>query len=281
MESRRKVALITGANRGVGKGIALAFAEKGYDLFLAHYGEPEKAQEVIEEIQKRFGREVRSRFNCKVYTYDCNLAEVQEIEALARAAIDTYGEIDVLMSNAGIGLEKYLTYTTIREMDNIYQTNYRAGIYLATMVANHMKEKKIRGSILFTASTRGSFEVHPDDALYGGMKAALHRSAQSLAREFAPYGIRVNTISPGCIDVNPQGHKDGSYDQQMQEIPLGRIGRGEDIGYAAVFLSSEEASFITGINLYVDGGINCGRNIGLDNPYNPAGIKGSGVGVLD
>ena len=149
------------------------------------------------------------------------------------------------------------------------------------MVANHMKEKKIRGSILFTASTRGSFEVHPDDALYGGMKAALHRSAQSLAREFAPYGIRVNTISPGCIDVNPQGHRDGSYDQQMQEIPLGRIGRGEDIGYAAVFLSSEEASFITGINLYVDGGINCGRNIGLDNPYNPAGIKGSGVGVLD
>lgn len=273
MESRRKVALITGANRGVGKGIALAFAEKGYDLFLAHYGEPEKAQEVIEEIQKRFGREV--------HTYDCNLAVAAEVEDLFRAAVDAYGEIDVLMSNAGVGLEKYLTYTTIREMDNIYQTNYRAGIYLATMVANHMKEKKIRGSILFTASTRGSFEVHPDDVLYGGMKAALHRSAQSLAREFAPYGIRVNTISPGCIDVNPQGHRDGSYDQQMQEIPLGRIGRGEDIGYAAVFLSSEEASFITGINLYVDGGINCGRNIGLDNPYNPAGIKGSGVGVLD
>ena len=132
MESRRKVALITGANRGVGKGIALAFAEKGYDLFLAHYGEPEKAQEVIEEIQKRFGREV--------HTYDCNLAVAAEVEDLFRAAVDAYGEIDVLMSNAGVGLEKYLTYTTIREMDNIYQTNYRAGIYLATMVANERKE---------------------------------------------------------------------------------------------------------------------------------------------
>lgn len=113
------------------------------------------------------------------------------------------------------------------------------------------------------------------------MKAALHRSAQSLAREFAPYGIRVNTISPGCIDVNPQGHKDGSYDQQMQENSTWKNWKRRRYCYAAVFLSLEEASFITGINLYVDGGINCGRNIGLDNPYNPAGIKGSGVGVLD
>ena len=86
---------------GGGKGIALAFAEKGYDLFLAHYGEPKKAQEVIEEIQKRFGREV--------HTYDCNLAVAAEVEDLFRAAVDAYGEIDVLMSNAGVGLEKYLT----------------------------------------------------------------------------------------------------------------------------------------------------------------------------
>ena len=268
-----KVALITGANRGVGKGIAMAFAEKGYNLFLAHYQEQEKAREVAEEI--------RSRFNCKVYTYDCNLAEVQEIEALARAAIDTYGEIDVLMSNAGIGLEKYLSYTSVREMDNIYKTNYRAGIYLATLIAKHMKEKNTHGSILFTTSTRGFFEVHPADALYGGLKAALYRSAQSLAREFAPYGIRVNTISHGCIEVNPTGYDEVDYSDQIREIPLGRTGTGEDVGYAAVFLASEEATFITGINLFVDGGISCGRNIGSDTPDNPEGICGVGAGVLD
>ena len=81
------------------------------------------------------------------------------------------------MSNAGIGLEKYLSYTSVREMDNIYKTNYRAGIYLATLIAKHMKEKNTHGSILFTTSTRGFFEVHPADALYGGLKAALYRSS--------------------------------------------------------------------------------------------------------
>lgn len=268
-----KTVLVTGANRGVGKGVALVFAEKGYDVFLAHCGEKEKALETAEEIRGRFGR--------RAETFDCDLADPEQVEALAAAAISAFGRIDVLMSNAGIGLEKYLSTTTIREMDRLYAVNYRAGLQLAVLIGKHMKEKGVRGSILFTTSTRASFEVHPADAIYGGMKAALRRSAQSLAREFAPYGIRVNTIAPGCIAVNPMGYAESDYEDQIREIPLGRTGRGEDIGYAAAFLASGEAGFITGIELTVDGGISCGRNIGNDCPENPAPIRGLGAGVLE
>lgn len=110
-------------------------------IFSWLYGRPEKAQEVIEEIQKRFGREV--------HTYDCNLAVAAEVEDLFRAAVDAYGEIDVLMSNAGVGLEKYLTYTTIREMDNIYQTNYGHGISPCNNGCKSYERKENQGEHTF------------------------------------------------------------------------------------------------------------------------------------
>ena len=270
MERKAPVALITGANRGVGKGVAFVFAEKGYDIFLAHCGEPEKASEVAETIRTSFGR--------KCVTYDCDLSNPEEITHMVLAAEQAFGGIDVLMSNAGVGYERYIHCAHIEEIDHVYHVNYRAGILVARLVAKNMIEHGIHGSIVFTASIK-SIQPTAIDCIYGGLKAALKRSAQSLALEFAPHGIRVNTVSPGCIAVNPVGYEDRNYSDQEAVIPLGRTGTGEDIGYAAAFLSSDEASFITGIDILVDGGASCGVTKSSD-AEEQDGINGRGTFIV-
>lgn len=249
MDKRKPAAIITGANRGVGRGVAIVFAEKGYDIFLAHCGEQDKADEVAELIRKKYGQ--------KCITCDCDLSKVEEAERVVKEAEEAFGKIDVLMSNAGVGYERYISCANVEEINHVYQVNYRAGILLAKFAAKHMIKYGIHGNIIFTASCK-SIQPTAIDCIYGGLKAGLKRSAQSLALEFAPYGIRVNTVSPGCIAINPVGYEDRDYSEAKKEIPIGRTGTGEDIGYAAAFLASEEASFITGTDILVDGGAACG-----------------------
>ncbi|WZL79719.1 SDR family NAD(P)-dependent oxidoreductase [Eubacteriales bacterium mix99] len=262
-------AIITGGNRGVGKGVALVFAEKGYDIFLAHNGEEEKARSVADTIKEKYG--------VRCVTFDCDLSQVSGVQRLVKTAVETYGKINVLMSNAGVGYERYIRYAKVEEIDHVYRVNYRAGILLAKLVGQHMIENNISGNIVFTASVK-SIDPTPIDCIYGGLKAGLKRSAQSLAREFASFGIRVNTVSPGCIAVNPKGYEDRTY--SSEGIPVGRTGKGEDIGYAAAFLCSREATFITGTDLLVDGGQACGSVSG-DPGEDYDGIHGRGTKIIN
>ena len=266
----RKTAIITGANRGVGRGVANVFAEKGYDLFLAYNGETEKAKEVQQYVTEKYG------VRCELF--DCDLSKVEDIYKLVDTAIGIYGKIDVLMSNAGVGYEKYLRYAKVEEIDHVYMVNYRAGILLATLVGQHMIDNKIKGSMVFTASVK-SIQPTPIECIYGGMTAGLKRSVQSIAREFGPFGIRANTVSPGCIAINPKGYEDKTYEGDADRIPIGRTGTGEDIGYMAAFLCSEEAGFITGADFLVDGGQACGEN-SMDATEDYDGIHGRGTYIV-
>ncbi len=270
MDKKNPVALITGANRGVGRGIAIVFAEKGYDIFLAHCGEQDKADEVAEIIRKKYDK--------RCITCDCDLSKIEEAERIVKEAEAAFGKIDVLMSNAGVGYERYIGYAKVEEIDHVYQVNYRAGILLAKFIAEHMIKYGIHGNIIFTASVK-SIQPTAIDCIYGGLKAGLKRSAQSLALELAPYGIRVNTVSPGCIAINPVGYEDRDYSEAKKVIPVGRTGIGEDIGYAAAFLASKEASFITGIDILVDGGSVCGVCKGSEEEAFD-GIHGRGTYIL-
>lgn len=102
------------------------------------------------------------------------------------------------------------------------------------------------------------------DGIYGGLKAGLNRAAQSMAREYGRHGIRISTISPGCMCVYPEGYADRDYTEEISRIPLRIGGDGTDIGFTAAFLASEEARFITGINIFVDGGVSCGEDYWSD-----------------
>ena len=186
-EEKTKVALVTGGNRGIGAGIVEVFAEKGYDIFLVHYGEKEKADAVADIVQNKYGRK------CKCM--DINLSNSDAAVKILNCVLETYGRIDALLSNAGMGYERYLTTAHVEEIDMIYKVNYRAGILLGREVGKYMKEHNIQGCMVFTSSVK-AFQPTPIDGIYGGMKAALRRTVQSLSREMAPYNIRVNIVAP-------------------------------------------------------------------------------------
>ncbi|TDF98839.1 SDR family NAD(P)-dependent oxidoreductase [Paenibacillus piri] len=238
-----RTAIVTGASTGIGRGIALKLAAGGCDLFISHLNEPEQAEEVAREIDR-----IHSR-RCVVFQGDLCLAETAE--QLVERALEHFTVIDVLVNNAGITRMGKMTEFTRETIDQLYQLNYRAPMLLTGLVANHMIRKQVKGSILYTTSSRGT-RAYPADAIYGGLKGALDRSVQSIALELAPYGIRVNAIAPGAIRVRPAT---GHHEKLGSRIPLGRMGLPSDIGSAAAFLCSDEASYITGITLRVDGGL--------------------------
>ena len=135
-EEKTKVALVTGGNRGIGAGIVEVFAEKGYDIFLVHYGEKEKADAVADIVQNKYGRK------CKCM--DINLSNSDAAVKILNCVLETYGRIDALLSNAGMGYERYLTTAHVEEIDMIYKVNYRAGILLGREVGKYMKEHNIQ-----------------------------------------------------------------------------------------------------------------------------------------
>lgn len=245
------VAVVTGGNRGVGEGICYALADKGYDIFLAHCEECEKAYKVAKDLQNRYG--------IKVVTYNCDQSQPDIGEKLVEVALREFSRIALVVCNAGVGLEKYMRFIDVKEIDFVYKVNFRGSLLISNAAAKYMLSEQIKGTILFTSSIRSKVST-PMDAIYGGLKAGLNRAAKSMAREYGRYGIRISTISPGCMCVYPEGYEDRDYTEEISRIPLRIGGDGKDIGYAAAFLASEEARFITGINLFVDGGVSCGED---------------------
>ncbi|WP_274650899.1 SDR family NAD(P)-dependent oxidoreductase [Paenibacillus humicola] len=243
-ESRTKNALVTGGSLGIGRGIALALAETGYNVAISHLNEPEEAAKVADTIRERYGR------SCFVFQGD--LTQEDTPARLARQAIDALGDVHVLVNNAGITIMSPLVDMDPARMDALYRLNYRAPLVLMQMIGRHMIERTIRGSIINTASTRGE-RAYPADSVYGGLKAALIRSVQSIALELAPYGIRVNCIAPGAIQVREA--RSEHYARLGERIPLGRAGTPADIGGAAVWLASDASSYVTGTTIRVDGGL--------------------------
>jgi glucose 1-dehydrogenase len=241
---RIKTAMVTGASRGIGKGIALKLAEKGYQLVITHIDEADEAAEVALEIASKYQRQ------CHIIQCDLSLSE--SAESVVGEAIRTFGRIDLLVNNAGITVFDEITKIPLERIDYMMNLDFRAPMLLIKYIAQHMIDNQITGSIISIGSSRAE-RAYPEDAIYGGMKAALVRASQSIALELAPFGIRVNTVSPGAIEVRE--HLNEFYNKLGKRIPLGRVGSPEDVGQAVVWLCSEEAAYITGINMRVDGGL--------------------------
>lgn len=243
-DNHEKVALITGAGIGIGRGIAKILAEKGYRLALTYHSSEEDIRAVEEDISHIYGK--------APLVLQSDLTVREEAEKTIKKTVEELGRIDLLVNNAGIGNHSLLTDMDEDDLDMTVYLDYRAPMLLSKYAAREMIERKIPGNIIFITSSRGE-RAYPKDSVYGGMKAALIRSAQSLALEWAPYGIRVNCVAPGAtvIRLNQNAEEEPMGDK----IPLGRVGTPSDIGEAIAWLSSEKASYITGINLRVDGGL--------------------------
>ncbi len=246
-------AVVTGGSSGIGKGIVLELASQGYDIVFSYHTGKDAALKVVQEVKTRHA------VDCV-----CFQAAFQDKgtgEEFFRRAAEHLGSVDVLVNNAGATRFENLLEITEETFDMLVNLDFRNYIMLMRAAARHMQERKIRGCIINITSSRGE-RAYPGDGVYGACKAGLDRAVESFALDVAPYGIRINNVAPGSVRVRseqdlPQGDRVilGVYEQLGKRIPLGRMGEPEDIAKAAAFLASDDASYITGVTLRVDGGL--------------------------
>lgn len=238
------VALVTGGAKGIGRGICHVLAQKGYRIALTYHSDSEDMEDVTRELKHIYGADP--------FAMRSDLTQPGEPRKVVDAVLEHYGRIDLVVNNAGQSTMNPLTELEEAEISWMVTLDYTAPILLSKYAARAMIERGIRGSIHFITSSRGE-RAYPGDSIYGGMKAALIRSCASLALEWAPHGIRTNCVAPGAT-VNDL-EQDARTEPLGRKIPLGRLGTPSDIGEAIAWLASDKASYITGINLRIDGGL--------------------------
>lgn len=250
----RKKAVVTGGSSGIGRGIVYSLADAGYDVVFSYRSGKVKADRVINELSNKFSSGI---FAC--LQADFSIDNVSK--KFFRQAVHMLDGIDLLVNNAGVTITESIFELTEENMDYLYRLLLRNYLILMREASAYMAANHIGGSIINISSIRG-ISSHPGDAVYGGIKAALNRACQSAALDVAPYGIRINNILPGAIRrflPEEENTQDTSHIEKVRflssRIPLERYGTPEDIGNAVVFLASEQASYITGVSLPIDGGL--------------------------
>ena len=239
-------AYITGASHGIGRGIAKVLAEAGYDIAYTYNSRLEEAESLKAEIEA-LGR--------RAFVFQADLMAGGVAEPTAKDAVKALGGVDLCVCNAGRTFHNSILHVSEDMIDAVYNLDYRSYLITASVCANSMVDRGVRGNIIFITSTRG-IRSYPNDLLYGGMKAALSRTAESMALDLSRYKIRVNCIAPGNTATGGNfTAEELSRSRFQQAIPLGRSGKPADIGYLVKFLASEEASYITGMTIKVDGGL--------------------------
>jgi len=256
-----KKAIVTGGSRGIGNGICLRLAEAGYDIATNYSTAADEAEALSKKIKEEYGR--------KCYYYQALLDHPDAGRELMQKAVHDLGGLDLLVNNAGITRVGSILEMPREILDTLVSLDFRTYLLNAQYAARYMIKHGIRGNIINITSSRGE-RAYPGDAVYGGVKAGLNRAIQSMALDLGVYGIRVNNVAPGATDVrDPKG-----YIQRMKavgitidpnapnprevlgkKIPCLRTGKPLDVANAVCFLASDEASYITGCTLRVDGGL--------------------------
>ncbi len=242
-----KKAFITGGSHGIGKGIAKVLAENGYDIAVT-YNKREDGAVELRDFAEKLGR--------KCFYYQASFELVGVAEKVTQKAIEDLGGIDVLVCNAGYTIFTNILDLSDKDMDYMYNLNYRSYMMCSKVAANYMKDNKIKGNIVFITSTRG-IRAYEDDVVYGGLKAALNRGAESMAIELSKYNIRVNCVAPGGTAVvdNPTTYDLTERWGWEYKIPLKRLGTPNEVGHLVKYIVSDEASYMTGNIIKLDGGL--------------------------
>ena len=246
MRLKDKVALVTGGGRGIGKGCALELAKNGADVIVNDRPESPDLEATAEEL-RALGR--------KCTAVEADIFSPDGRQALVEKGLEAHGRIDLLISNpARSHSDRFLQYSP-EEFDDVISKTLSAGFHVSQPIAQHMVERGGGGKIVFISSVQGLMPYGGATA-YNAAKAGLIHLSKSIAVELARHRINVNVICPGWIDT--PGERElfpkELMDKDAQEIPWQRLGAPEDIGKAAVFLSSDDADYITGTTLVVDGG---------------------------
>lgn len=247
-ELKNKVALVTGARRGMGKAHALALASQGAKVAVTDIDEKE-CQLVVDEIIQKGGEAV---------AYKMDVSSVADINQVFDRVIEKFGRLDILVNNAGVYLSKMALEMTEQDWDKTIDINLKGEFFCAQRAAKEMAKNKWGRIINIASIASGQVGVGiAGGAHYTASKGGIIGMSETMAIEWAPLGINVNVIGPGAIDtpmVSATQIPKEQFDAMMTGIPLRRMGRSEEVSNMVVFLASEEASYVTGATFFVDGG---------------------------
>ncbi|WP_232276702.1 3-oxoacyl-[acyl-carrier-protein] reductase [Paenibacillus sp. 481] len=240
-----KVALVTGASRGIGRAIALELANAGANVVVNYAGSEAAAAEVVAEITAG-GRQALA--------VKANIGKVDEMDQLVKTTLEHFGRIDILVNNAGITRDNLIMRMKEEEFDQVIETNLK-GVFNGVKAVTRPMMKQRSGRIINISSVVGVLG-NPGQANYVAAKAGVIGLTKATARELASRGITVNCVAPGFIETDmTDALPVESREQLLGQIPLARLGRPEDIAKAVRFLASEDAQYMTGQTIHVDGGM--------------------------
>lgn len=250
MEFANKKVLVTGGSRSIGRQIALDFAEQGAQVLIGYTQNKTQADETVKSLNQK-NTQAQSKAIC------ADFSDADQIATFANEAIAYLGHIDILVNNAGIIFRETLLDLSFTQMQQIFQINTIAPLYLSQLCAKDMIANDIKGSMI-NISSMASIKTSAYGIAYAASKAALNKWTKNAALDLSAYGIRVNAVSPGIIGTGMNENQarlaPEAWHKRTKDIPLQRPGTPDDIASMVLYLASKKASWVTGKVIEVDGG---------------------------
>ncbi|HZZ63976.1 MAG TPA: SDR family oxidoreductase [Candidatus Baltobacteraceae bacterium] len=244
-----KVAIVTGGDTGIGKAISQAFAREGANVIIDYHGDASPATSLAAQIN--------GDGNGEAFPVGADITKAGEVAVLIETAIRRYGRLDILVNNAGTEEEHPFLEMPLEVYEKVIATDL-TGVWLCTQAAAKRMVDGGRGGRIINISSIHEEIAMPKNAPYCAAKAGVRMLARTLAVELAPYKITVNNVCPGAIDtpMDKNVKRDpGKHEKLLEEIPLRRMGQPDEVAAMCVYLASEEASYVTGASLFIDGGM--------------------------
>ena len=240
-----KVALVTGASKGIGRACAIRLAKDGMTVIVNYSRSEAEANAVVETIRENGG---------EAKAYKADVSDLAQVKDMIRSITKEYGQIDVFVNNAGMAKDEYLMMMNPDNLDSVMNLNVKGYFYCAQRAVMKMFRKK--SGVIINMSSVSSMVAIPGQCVYSATKGAVNSLTATMAKELAPYGIRVNAIAPGfvnteMVDQIPEETKEG----YLKAVPMERFAQVEEIASVVSFLASDAAAYITGQTIVVDGGL--------------------------
>ncbi|PID30999.1 beta-ketoacyl-ACP reductase [Candidatus Saccharibacteria bacterium] len=245
MKLTNKIALVTGAGKGIGRATARLLAQEGATVVVNYHSSEKAAHAVVDEIKERGGEAVAMQ---------CDVADGDDVAAMMQKIIEDFGRIDILVNNAGILIPQPFDETTPDAWDKNMETNLRGTYNCIKAVSKPMKEQ--RAGKVVNVSSISSIVGSLTSAPYAASKAGVDALMKTLAPEFGPYNITINSVAPGPVETElfTSNYSKETADKLAQSTPMGRLATPEDVAKVILFFASSDSDFVTGQTLIVDGG---------------------------